>query len=109
MTFTTVGYQRNKEPVLRQDSERKLKDRQDLYRLWGRRGFLNRKNSACKKKAWKLNAAFMVTPDNQPSKRLTERGRGSISGAGRCKGTEGNKDNEDRRMLGMCLRGEALA
>lgn len=83
MTLTTVGYQRNKEPVLRQDSERKLKDRQDLYRLWGRRGFLNRKNSACKKRAWKLNAAFMVTPYNQPSKRLTERGRGSISGAGR--------------------------
>lgn len=97
MTVTTVGLQRNKEPVLRQDSERKLKD---LYRLWGRGGFLKRKSSACNKRVWKLNAAFTATLYNQPFK-----------GAYRERQREhaGNKDNEERNMPGMCLSGEALA
>lgn len=73
MTIIRAGLQRKEEPVLRQDSERKLEHRQDLYRLWGRGGFLNRKSSKCKSKVWELKAVFIVTLVNQPSKGLTDR------------------------------------
>lgn len=59
--------------MLRQDSQRKLEDRQDLCRLRGRGGFLNRKSIEWKGKVWDLKAVFTVTLHNQLSKGLTER------------------------------------